>query len=125
MWSGVCWNFSRDEVLSDAQYVYRRAGVTVGAIIDRVGRQANTTSETEDMLRLQCLPVYDDDQCNEPLLAGSLHTKVTDQPVAQALYSQLVKKPLGLDILSVATIHRLWECDKGGILCLAKVTLRT
>ena len=81
--------------------------MTVEALTDREGKQANTSLEKEEMLRHKSFPPNDGDQFSELPPAGSAHTCVTEQAVERALYCQSVKKALGPEKLSFGTIRLL------------------
>jgi hypothetical protein len=68
-----------------ASYANRRAGTTVEDLTDRDGKQANTSLETEEMLRYVSFPPNNGDQYYELPPTGSAHTHVTDQAVERAL----------------------------------------
>ena len=107
-----------------ARYANPRAGMTVEALTDREGKQANTSQEKEEMLRRESFPPNDDDQYYEPLPAGSAHTRVTERAVGRALLSQSIKKAPGPDQLSFGAIRLLWKWDKERIVRLTKVAIR-
>ena len=81
--------------------------MTVEALTDREGKQANTSLEKGEMLRHESFPPNDGDQYYELPPAGSAHTRVTEQAVERALYSQSVKKAPGPDKLSFGAIRLL------------------
>jgi hypothetical protein len=58
--------------------------MTVEALTDREGKQANTSFENEGMLRRESFPPNHDYQYYELPPAGSAHTHVTDQAVQPA-----------------------------------------
>jgi len=86
-------NLSGAEVWRAAQYANPRASMTVEALTDREGKQANTATEEEEMLRRQSFPQNDDDQYYELPPVGSGSTRVTEQAAEGALLSQSVTKP--------------------------------
>jgi DNA-binding HxlR family transcriptional regulator len=88
MWSDYLQNLRGAGVLRAARYANHRAGATVEALTDREGKQANTILEKEEMLKRESYPLNDDDQYYELPPAGSAHTRVTEQAVERALYSQ-------------------------------------
>jgi len=55
--------------------------MTVEALTDRDGKQANTSLEKEEMLRRKSFPPNDGDQYYELPPAGSAQTHVTEQAV--------------------------------------------
>jgi len=79
--------------------------MTVEALTDREGNQANTSQEKEEMLRRESFPPNDDNQYYELPPAGSAPTCVTEQAVERALFSQSVQKAPGLDKLSFGAIR--------------------
>jgi hypothetical protein len=81
--------------------------MTVEALMDREGKQANTAREKEEMLRRESFPPNDDVQYYKLPPAGSAHTRVTEQVVERALFSQSVKEALGPDKLSFGAIRLL------------------
>jgi hypothetical protein len=99
--------------------------MTVEALTDREGKQANTSLEKEEMLRHESFPPNDGDQYYELPPAGSAHTRVTEQSVERALYSQSVKKAPGPDKLSFGAIRLLWNWDKERIVRLTRAAIRT
>ena len=90
-----------------ARYGNPPAGTTVEALTDRDGKQANTSLEKEDILRHEFFPLNDGDQYYELPPAGSGHTRVTEQAVERALFSQSVMKVSGPEKLSFGTIRLL------------------
>jgi len=99
--------------------------MTVEALTDREGKQANTSLEKEEMLRRESFPPNDDDQYYALPAAGSAHTRVTEQAVERALFSQSVKKAPGPDKLSFGAIRLHWTWDKESIVRLTKAAIRT
>jgi hypothetical protein len=83
--------------------------MTVVALTDREGKQANTALEKEEMLTHESFPPNAVDQYYVLPPAGSAHTCFTTQPVEGASYSQSVKKAPGRDKLSVGAIWPLWR----------------
>ena len=61
--------------------------MTMEALPDRDGKQANTSLEKEEMLRHESFPPNDGDQYYKLPPAGSAHTRVTEQAVERALFS--------------------------------------
>jgi hypothetical protein len=55
---------------------------------------------------------------------ASAHTRVTEQAVERALFSQSVKKAPGPDNLSFGAIQWLWKWDKEMIMRLTKAAMR-
>jgi hypothetical protein len=55
--------------------------MTVEALTDREGKQANTSLEKERMLRYESFPPNDGDQYYELTPAGSAHTPITEQAI--------------------------------------------
>ena len=55
--------------------------MTVEALTDRYGKQANTSLEKEEMLRHESFPPNDGDQNYELTPLGCAHTWVTEQAV--------------------------------------------
>jgi hypothetical protein len=125
MWSEYLQNLRGAEVWRAARYVNPRAGMTVEALTDREGKQANTATEKEEMLRRESFPPNDNDQYYELPPAGSAHTRVTEQAVERALHSQSVKKAPGPDKLSFGAIRLLWKWDKERIVRLTRAAIRT
>ena len=95
-----------------APYPNPRVGMTVEALTDREGKQANTSLEQKEMLRHECFPPSDGDQYYKLPQAGSACTRVTELAVDRDLVSQSVKKAPGPDKLSFDTIRLLWKWDK-------------
>jgi len=125
MWSDCLEHLRGAEVWRAARYANPRAGMTVEALKDREGKQANTSLEKEEMLRHESFPPNDGDQYYKLPPAGSAHTRVTEQAVEQALYSQSVKKAPGPDKLSLGAIRLLWRWDKERIVSLTRAAIRT
>jgi len=99
--------------------------MTVEALTDRDAKRANTSLEKEEMLRHECFPPNDSDQDYELPPAGSAHTRVTDQAVERALYSQSVKKAPGPEKKSFGAIRLLWKWDKERIVRLTRAAICT
>jgi len=76
------------------------------------------------MLRYKSFPPNDGDQYYELPPAGSAHTRVPEQAVEPALFSQLVKKAPGPDKLSFGAIRLLWKWDKEKIMRLTRAAIR-
>ena len=72
--------------------------MTVKALTDREGKQANTATEKEEMLRRESFPLNDDDDKYYELSpAESAHTHVTEYPVVRKRASGLVIHKHGKD----------------------------
>jgi len=99
--------------------------MTVEALTDTQGQQANTLLEKEEMLRRESFPPNDDDQYYHPPPARSAHTRVTEHAVERALFSPSVKKEPGPDKLSFGATLLLWNSDKERIVRLTKAAIRT
>jgi len=125
MWSEYLQNLREAEVWSAARYANPRAGMTMEALTDREGKQANTSVEKEEMLRRESFPPNDDDQYYELPPTGSAHTPVTEQAVERALFSQSGEKATGPDKLCFGAIRLLWKWDKERIVRLTKADIRT
>jgi len=125
MWSEYLQNLRGADVWRAARYANPRAGMTVEALTDREGKQANTSQEKEEMLRRESFPPNDDDQYYKLPPAGSAHTRVTEQAVERALLSQSVKKAPGPDKLSFSAIRLLCKWDKERIVRPTKAAIRT
>jgi len=108
-----------------ARYVNHRASMTVEALSDREGKQANTPLEKEEMLSHESFPPNDDDQYYELPTAGRGHTCVTEKAVERALFSQLVKKAPGPNKLSFGSIGLPWQWDNERMVCLTQAAIRT
>jgi len=96
----------------------------VEALTDTEGKRANTSLEKEDMVRRESFPPNDDDQCYALPHTGSAHTRVTEQAVEPALFSQSVRQAPGPDKLSFGTIWLLWIWDKETTMTLTKKAIR-
>jgi len=116
-------NIRGAEVWRAAQYAYPQAGMTVEALTDREGKQANTSLEKEEMLRHESIPPNDCDQYYELPQAGCAHTRITEQAVARSLIPQSVKQALGPDQLSFCAIRLLWKWDKARIVRLTRAAI--
>jgi len=81
MWIDYLQNFRGAKVWRAARYANPRAGVTVGALTEMEGKQANTILEEEEMLRRESFPTNDNKQYYKLPPAGSAHTHVTEQAV--------------------------------------------
>jgi len=71
--------------------------MTVEALPDREGKQANTSLENEETLKRESFPPNEHDQYYELPPTGSAHTCVTQQADERAFFSQSVKKAPGPD----------------------------
>jgi len=120
-----CQNLSGAEVWRVARYANPRVGMTVAALTDRAGKQANTSLKKEEMLRHKFFPPNDGDQYYELLPVGRAHRRVTEQAVERALFSKSVKKALGPNKLSFGTMRLLWKWDKERILKLTRAAIHT
>jgi len=118
-------NLRGAEVWRAARFANPQAGMTVEALTDREGKQANTSLEKEEMLRHESFPPNDGNQYYELPPAGRAYTSVTEQAVERALYSQSVKMAPGPDKQSFGTIRLLWEWEKERIVRLTRVAIRT
>lgn len=78
------------------------------AVTDREGKQANKMLEKEVVLRHGFFPLNNDNKDYELPSAGSTHTLVTAQAVAEALYFQSCNKGPGLDRISFGSIQPQW-----------------
>jgi len=124
MWSEYLQNLRGAEVWRAARYANPRAGMTVEALVHREGKQGNTATEKEEMLRRESFPPNDNDQYYELPPAVSAHSHVTEQAVERALHSQSVKKAPGPDKLSFGAIQLLWKWDKERIVRLTRAAIR-
>jgi hypothetical protein len=70
-------NLKGAEVWRAARYGNPRASMTVEALTDGEGKQANPATEKEEMLRRESFPPNDDDQSYELPPAQSAHTRIT------------------------------------------------
>jgi len=77
MWSEYLQNPRGAEDWRATRYANPRVCMTVEALTDRDGKQANTAMEKEDMLRRESFPPNNNDQYYELPPAGSEHTRVT------------------------------------------------
>jgi hypothetical protein len=124
-WRDFLQNLRGAEVWRAAQYANPRASMTVEAVTNREGKQANTATEKEDMLRRESFPPNDNHQYYELPPAGSAHPGVTMQAVERALHAQSVKKAPGPDTLSFGAIQLLRKWDKERVVRLTRVAIRT
>jgi hypothetical protein len=62
MWSEYLQNLRGAEVWRAARYANTREGMSVEAPTEREGKQANTATEKEEMLRREYFPPNDNDQ---------------------------------------------------------------
>lgn len=95
------------------------------ALMDREGKQANTTIEKEEMLRQESFPLNDDNQYYELPPASSAYTEVTKRAVEWALHSQSVKNAPDPDQLSSGAVCLHWKWDKEIVIGMAKATICT
>jgi len=123
MWSEYLQNLRGAEVWRAARYANPQGGMIVEALTDREGKQANTATEKEEMLRRECFPPNNNDQYFELPRPGSTNTRVTEEAVERALHSQSVKKALGPDKRSFGAIRLLWMWDKVRIVRLTKAAI--
>jgi len=125
MWDDYLHNLRGAEVRRAARYANPRAGMTVEAVTDKEGKQANTLLEKEQMLRHESFPPDDGDQYYELAPAGGAHTCVTQQAVELELFSQSVRKAPGPDKLSFGAIWLLCMWDKERMVRLTRAAIRT
>ena len=57
------------------------------ALTNRVGKQANTIAEKEEILRGESFPLNDGDQYDELPAAGQAEERISDQLVERSLFS--------------------------------------
>jgi hypothetical protein len=81
--------------------------------------------EKEEMLRHESFPPNDGDQNYKLPPAGRAHTRVTEQAVERALFSQSVKKAPEPDKLSFDAIRLLRKWDKERIVRLMRAAIHT
>jgi len=108
-----------------ARYANPRVGMTVEALTDRDDKEANTSLEKEELLSHESFPPNDSEHHYELPPAGSAHTRVTEEVVGRALFSQSVKKAPRPDKLSFGTIRLFWKRDKERIVRLTRAAIRT
>jgi hypothetical protein len=125
MWGDYLQNLRGAERWRVARYADPRACMTVEALTDRDGKQANTSLEKEGMLRHESFPPNGGDQDYGLPPAGSAYTRVTEQAVDRAIFSQSVKKAPGLDKLSFCAIPLLWKLDQERTVRLTSVVICT
>jgi len=94
-----------------AHYANPCMGMTMVTLMEREGKQANTATEKEEMLRRESFPPNDNNQYYNLPPTGSAHTDCTEQGVKEALYSRSVKKAPGPDKLSFGPTPLLWKWD--------------
>jgi len=125
MWNDYQKTLRGAEVRRAAKFANPRAGAALDALTDSDGNLANTITEKEEMLRRECFPLNERDQCFEIPPVGQAHQSVTEQSVVRALFVQAVGKAPRLDKLSFAAVHLLWQCEKKRIVELVREVLRT
>jgi hypothetical protein len=76
-------NLRGAEVWRVALYANPQIGMTVEALTDREGKQANTEYEKEEMRRNESCPSNDGNRYYEFPPAGSAHPCITEQAVEQ------------------------------------------
>jgi len=91
MLSDYVQNLRGAEEWRAARYANSRASMTVEALTNREGKQANTAMEEEEMLRPESLPPNDDDQWDELPPVGSSHTRATEQAVVRTHFRPSVR----------------------------------
>jgi len=94
------------------------------ALTDREGKQANTATETDEILKGEPFPPNENDQCYESPPAVSAHTCVTTQSLERVLHSQSVKKAPGPNSLSLGAIQLVWKWVKRRIVRLTRMAIR-
>jgi len=62
MWSDYLRNLYGAEAGTTTQFIDPWAGMTLKALPDRMGKQANNTTEKQEMMRLESFLVNDGDQ---------------------------------------------------------------
>jgi hypothetical protein len=92
--------------------------MTVEALMDREGKQTNTSLEKDEMLCRELCPLSEANKYEELPPARSAHTRVTEQAVERALFSESVKKAPGPVKLSFSAIRLLCKWDKATIVRL-------
>jgi hypothetical protein len=112
MWSDYLQNLMGAKVWRAARYANPQASMTVQVLMDKEGKQANTATEKEEMVRHKAFPPTNNNLYYELPPAGSAHTRVTEQAVERALNAQSVKKAPGPEKLSFGAIRLLWKWDK-------------
>jgi len=113
------------EVWRAAKFANPWAGMTVEALTDRDGKQANTIAEHEEMLRPESFPLNEYDQFFELPPAGEAHQSITEHAAERALFSQSVRQAPGPDILSFEAVQLLWRWEKERIVEIAKAAVKT
>jgi hypothetical protein len=124
MWNNYLKNLRGAEVWRLAKFANPRAGMTVEALTDKDGNQANTNAEKKEMLRRESFPLNEYDQYFELPQAGQAEQSVTEQAVERALFSQSVKNAPGPDKLSFGAVRVLCKWEKETIVKLAKAAAR-
>jgi len=81
MWRDYLQNLRAAELWRAARYANPRAGMTMEALTDTEGKQANTSLEKEEMLSRKTFPPNYSDQYSELAPAGRAHTCVTEPAV--------------------------------------------
>jgi len=107
MWNDYLKNLRGAEVRRAATFANPWAGAIVEALTDRDGKQANTITEKEDMLRRESIPPNEQEQHFELPPAGQAHQSVTEQAVERALLAQAAGKAPGLDTLCFGAVRLL------------------
>jgi len=95
------------------------------ALKTREGKQANTTIEKEEMLRLEAFHPNDDDQYYELPPASSVPTKVSKNAVQWTLHSDSVKRTPAPDKVTVGVICLLGKSDEERIVGLPTAVVFT
>jgi hypothetical protein len=108
-----------------ARYANTPAGRYEGAFTDQEGRKANIATEKEKMLRCQSFHPNDNDQSYQLHLAGTAHTRITEQAVEGALYTQSAKKAPDPDMLTLGAIRLVCKWDEERIMRLTKAAIHT
>jgi len=123
MWNDPLENLRGAEVWRAAKFANPLAGMTLEALTVRDGKQANTITEKEEMLRRKSFPPNEYDQYFELPPPGQAHQSISQQAVGRALFLQSIKKAPGPDKLSLGAVRLLWKWDTERIVELAKAAV--
>jgi hypothetical protein len=124
MWCDYLLNLRGAEVWRAARYANPWVSMTVEALTDSEGKQANTATEKEEMWRCECFPPHENHYNYELPPARSAHTHVTEQAVKRALHTQSLQKAPGPDKLSFGAIRLIWKGDRARVMRLTRMAIR-
>jgi hypothetical protein len=102
-------NIRGAEICKPTKYVDPQGGMTVEALRDRQGKQANTAMEQEKMLRMESCRKNDDHRYYELPSCRTTRVRVTEQAVEWAQYTQSANIASGHNKLTFGAVRQLWN----------------